>query len=239
VEGFITYLAENKIDFRSPSYAWGFLKRHFEFDVTESIKGMRMWANCMDVAFDVPEQHAELFDKFIETQDENNKGFVLKKAETLPEFQDDPNASGGNYRSSDNYRSFNNVAYKPGGYGNSNSNGYGSGNSNGYGNAGGSNGYGNAGGNASGSVLRSKDDRKLFVGGLNFDTTDKDLKEFFNKENFHPEDIVVLKGDDGRSKGIAFVLFPDRELAEKATKLNGKILSTRHLRINMASAKPK
>jgi ATP-dependent RNA helicase DDX21 len=225
VEGYITYLAENKIDFRSPSYAWGFLKRHFAFDVTESIKGMRMWANCMGVAFDVPEQYAELFDKFIETQDESNRGFILKKAETLPEFQDDPN--GGGYRSTNNYRSYNNADYKPE-------------QSRGNGNSYGGNSYGgNGGGNATGSVLRSKDERKLFVGGLSFDSTDKDLKEFFNKEGFHPEDLVVLKDDNGKSKGIAFVLFPDREGAEKATKLNGKRLGTRNLRINMASAKPK
>jgi len=50
---------------------------------------------------------------------------------------------------------------------------------------------------------------------------------------------VILKDDNGRSKGIGFVLFPDKEAAEKATKMNGKRLGNRNLRINMASAKPK
>ncbi len=44
--------------------------------------------------------------------------------------------------------------------------------------------------------------------------------------------------NDGNSKGVAFAIFRSRDDAEKATRLNGKKLGGRSLRINMADDKP-
>lgn len=71
------------------------------------------------------------------------------------------------------------------------------------------------------------DDRKIFVGGLSWETTVKDIKEYFNK--FGDVADCTLKTDPttGRSRGFAFVLFSEspsveKVLAEKAHLLHGR-----------------
>ncbi|CAG0917559.1 unnamed protein product [Notodromas monacha] len=58
------------------------------------------------------------------------------------------------------------------------------------------------------------DERKLFIGGLSWETTEANLKEFFSK--FGEVDNVNLKTDPntGRSRGFAFVVFKSSESVE-------------------------
>lgn len=91
IEGFITYIVETDIEFRSVSYIWNFLKRNFDAEVTNSIKGMRSFRNSKGAAFDVPEQYEGEFKEFMENYS-HMRGYEIKKAESLPEFDDDPNA---------------------------------------------------------------------------------------------------------------------------------------------------
>jgi len=57
--------------------------------------------------------------------------------------------------------------------------------------------------------------RKLFVGGLNYETTEEKLKEYF--ERYGPiEDHVIMKfPDSGRSRGFGFVVFEKSESVDK------------------------
>jgi len=59
------------------------------------------------------------------------------------------------------------------------------------------------------------DDRKIFVGGLSWNTTEADLKEYFEK--YGPVENSELKVDPGssRSRGFGFVTFKDAETIEK------------------------
>jgi len=72
-----------------------------------------------------------------------------------------------------------------------------------------------------------EDDRKLFVGGLSWETTTKDLKEYFEK--FGEVTNATLKTDleTRKSRGFGFVVFAasesvDKVVEEKEHKLHGR-----------------
>jgi len=43
-------------------------------------------------------------------------------------------------------------------------------------------------------VIKSRDDVKVFVGGLPYDASEKDVQELFKKEGLNPVDLIILKG---------------------------------------------
>ncbi|XP_013064144.2 heterogeneous nuclear ribonucleoprotein D-like isoform X2 [Biomphalaria glabrata] len=74
-----------------------------------------------------------------------------------------------------------------------------------------------------------EDDRKVFVGGLSWETTTKDLREYFEK--FGEVTNCTLKTDleTRKSRGFGFVVFAtteavDKVLAEKEHKLHGRTI---------------
>lgn len=85
-----------------------------------------------------------------------------------------------------------------------------------------------------------EDDRKIFVGGLSWESTDKDMKTYFEK--FGAIEKVTLKTDNytGESRGFGFIVFEDASsidavMAEGTEhNLNGKKIGPRR-----ANARPK
>jgi len=77
--------------------------------------------------------------------------------------------------------------------------------------------------------------KKLFVGGLSWDTTDAGLNSAFARFGTISEAKVVTDRDSGRSRGFGFVTFEDSEQADQAVSaMNGATLDGRTLNVNEA-----
>ena len=76
---------------------------------------------------------------------------------------------------------------------------------------------------------------KLYVGGLAYAVTDKDLEEMFAAVGKVDTAVVIKDRDSGQSKGFGFVEMSDDAEAQKAiADLNGKEVSGRSLTVNQA-----
>jgi len=77
--------------------------------------------------------------------------------------------------------------------------------------------------------------KKLYVGGLSYDTTEDSLKEAFAKAGTVESAIIIIDKMSGRSKGFGFVEFSSDEEAQKAIEMwNGKEFEGRSLTVNEA-----
>lgn len=64
--------------------------------------------------------------------------------------------------------------------------------------------------------LEPEQERKIFVGGINFKTTDESLKEFYEQWG-EITDVVVIKDKySGRSKGFGYVTYKTSEMLDEA-----------------------
>jgi len=80
--------------------------------------------------------------------------------------------------------------------------------------------------------------KKLFVGGLSWDTTDADLRKAFASYGEITEAKVITERDTGRSRGFGFVTFAQDEDAETAvSKMHGTSLDGRTITVNEAQEK--
>ena len=77
--------------------------------------------------------------------------------------------------------------------------------------------------------------KKLFVGGLNWKTTDDGLRVAFEPFGDVTEAKVILDRETGRSRGFGFVTFSDDAAAATAiNEMNGKELEGRAIQVNEA-----
>lgn len=77
--------------------------------------------------------------------------------------------------------------------------------------------------------------KKLFVGGLSWDTTDESLQNAFAAAGNVTSATVIKDRYTGRSKGFGFVEMATEEEAQKAVQqLNGTQLDGRSIAVNEA-----
>jgi len=82
--------------------------------------------------------------------------------------------------------------------------------------------------------------KKLFVGGLSWDTTEEGLRKAFETFGEVTEAKVITDRDTGRSRGFGFVTFTETASAMDAmAKLNGTELDGKTIKVNEAQDKPK
>ncbi len=77
--------------------------------------------------------------------------------------------------------------------------------------------------------------KKLYVGGLSYNTTEDALKELFSQAGTVETATIIVDRMSNRSKGFGFVEMSSDEEAEKAIEMfNGKELDGRSLTVNEA-----
>ncbi|NP_001280087.1 cold-inducible RNA-binding protein B-like [Callorhinchus milii] len=82
------------------------------------------------------------------------------------------------------------------------------------------------------------EERKLFVGGLNFNTEEQSLEEVFSEYGQVSEVRIIRDRDTGTSRGFGFVTFESPDDAQDAlTSMNGRSLEGRQIRVDRAEKK--
>ncbi len=77
--------------------------------------------------------------------------------------------------------------------------------------------------------------KKLYVGGLPYETTEDELKEAFAKAGTVESAVIITDKMTGRSKGFGFVEMSSEEEAQAAIEMwNGKEFGGRNLTVNEA-----
>jgi cold-inducible RNA-binding protein len=80
--------------------------------------------------------------------------------------------------------------------------------------------------------------KKLFIGGLSWDTTDDGLRQAFASYGEITEAKVITDRDTGRSRGFGFVTFAQNEDAKSAiSKMDGTSLDGKTIKVNEAQEK--
>jgi RNA recognition motif-containing protein len=80
--------------------------------------------------------------------------------------------------------------------------------------------------------------KKLYVGGLSYDTTENSLREYFSQAGNVESAAVITDKMTGRSKGFGFVEMTTDDEAQKAIEMfNGKDFEGRSLTVNEARPK--
>jgi len=78
-------------------------------------------------------------------------------------------------------------------------------------------------------------EKKLYVGGIPYDTTEESLAEAFSQAGKVESAKIIMDKMSGRSRGFGFVEMASEEDAQKAMEMwNGKELEGRTLTVNEA-----
>ena len=82
---------------------------------------------------------------------------------------------------------------------------------------------------------------RLYVGNLNYSTTEEALKAIFEENGRVVKDVhIVVDRDTGRARGFGFVELETEEEAQAAIEeVNGREVDGRPLRVNEARERPR
>ncbi|XP_034488109.1 RNA-binding protein squid isoform X2 [Drosophila innubila] len=91
--------------------------------------------------------------------------------------------------------------------------------------------------NAGAAGNQRDDDRKLFVGGLSWETTEKELRDHFGK--FGEIESINVKTDPqtGRSRGFAFIVFTNTEAIDQVSAAEEHIINSKKVDPKKAKAR--
>lgn len=82
--------------------------------------------------------------------------------------------------------------------------------------------------------------KKIYVGNMNYATTEDGLRELFSQFGTVTSVAVIMDRATGRAKGFAFVEMETDDAAMAAIqKLDGQEFEGRRLRVNEAQEKPR
>lgn len=81
------------------------------------------------------------------------------------------------------------------------------------------------------------DDRKLFVGGLSWETTDKELREHFHAYGEIESINVKTDPNTGRSRGFAFIVFSQADSIDKVLSAGDHIINNKKVDPKKAKAR--
>jgi ATP-dependent RNA helicase DDX21 len=159
-ELFVTYELKTDIEFRGVSYVWGILRKLFPQDLTDAIKGMRMYNDRKGAVFDIPEELVERCCDLYKNEmaERRSMSYTLDIARELPDlFETDmgPQESTGGYGG------------RSGGYGGGRGGGYGGSRGGGYGGSRGGGRGGSRGGSSFGG-FESRDRTNGYNGGSSY-----------------------------------------------------------------------
>ncbi len=77
--------------------------------------------------------------------------------------------------------------------------------------------------------------KKLFIGSLSWNTTDRDLEDAFSRFGEISEAKVITDRESSRSRGFGFVTYQDDAAADAAKEeMNGKELDGRTITVDEA-----
>ncbi|KAM7360338.1 RNA-binding protein squid isoform 1-T2 [Cochliomyia hominivorax] len=95
---------------------------------------------------------------------------------------------------------------------------------------------GNTNGNANETNARD-DDRKLFVGGLSWETSEKELREHFSKYGEIESINVKTDPQTGRSRGFAFIVFTTTDAIDKVNEAGDHVINNKKVDPKKAKAR--
>lgn len=77
---------------------------------------------------------------------------------------------------------------------------------------------------------------KLFIGGLNTETTEKALEQYFSKYGRIVEVLLMKDRETNKSRGFAFVTFDSpADAKDAAREMNGKSLDGKPIKVEQAT----
>jgi len=98
---------------------------------------------------------------------------------------------------------------------------------------------GGAGGdNSNSSKSSSEEDKKLFIGGISRETTQKDLKEYFSKFGEVTEVNIKTDPTSGRSRGFAFVAFGSKDSVDSVLHNGPHNIKGKQIEAKRAKVRP-